>query len=140
MKTSSRFLAALFVPAVIFAASAAAPSIAQDKPKDAKPTAAAKAEKGKPVVKVFHDDDSVRIFEVTFKPGDVGSMGSRPLRVVRTLKGGTLERTFADGTKDKVEFKAGEVMVLQAESKPYTPKNISKSDLVAYIVYIKGKK
>ncbi|MGQ0522907.1 MAG: hypothetical protein ACT4P8_04505 [Betaproteobacteria bacterium] len=140
MKTSSRLLAALFVPAVIFAATAAIPSMAQDKPKDTKAAPAAKAEKGKPVVKVFHDDDSVRVFEVTFKPGDVGSTGPRPLRIVRPLKSGTLEYTFADGSKEKVEFKAGDVKVLQAQNKPYMPKNIGKSDLVLYIVYVKAKK
>jgi hypothetical protein len=140
MKIRSRLFASLFVPALIFAATAVTPSMAQDKAKDTKPAPAAKAEKGKPVVKVFHDDDSVRIFEVTFKPGDVASTGPRPLRVIRPLKNGVLERTFADGTKDKVEFKAGEVQVFQPEPKPYTPKNISKSDLVLYVVYIKGKK
>lgn len=139
MKSNPASFASRFVSALIFAAVAAMPAMAQDKPKEAKP-AAAKAEKGKSTVKVFYDDDSVRIFEATFKPGDVGATGPRPLRIIRPLKSGTLERTFADGSKDKVQFKAGEVKVLQPESKPYTPKNIGKENLVLYVVYVKAKK
>ena len=82
----------------------------------------------------------MRILEVTFKPGDTAATGPHPLRIARPLKSGILERTFADGTKDQMEFKAGEVKVVQPESKPYTPKNIGKSDVVAYVVYVKGKK
>lgn len=62
---------------------------------------AAKAEKGKAVVNVLHEDDRVRVTETTFKPGDVGPSVVRGFRVVRALTNGTLERNFANGKKGK---------------------------------------
>ncbi|MBM3358276.1 MAG: hypothetical protein FJY54_11180 [Betaproteobacteria bacterium] len=130
----------LLVPAFVFTGFVQ-PATAQDKAKEAKKEApAAKAEKGKVVTKTVFENDHMRVFEATFKPGDVAPTGPRPLRVIRPLKSGVLERTFADGTTDKVEFKAGEVKVLQAEPKPYTPKNIGKSDLSLYVDYVKEPK
>jgi len=100
---------------------------------------AAKAEKGKVTLKVLHEDDKVRVFEATFKPGDEGANVARPLRVIRPLKGGTIQRTYPDGKTDKLEFKTGEVKVLPPAA-PYTPKNVGKSDVVLYVVYVKEPK
>lgn len=126
-------LVRLLVPALLFVGMAAQPALAQDKAK------AAKAEKGKVIVKVLHEDDRVRVTEVTFRPGDVGPNIERPLRVVRALKGGTLERTYPDGKTEKREWKAGQVRV-SGPDKPFTPKNIGKSTIVLYSVQIKQAK
>ena len=133
MKRLIRLFVSLLVPAFIVAGVAASPAMAQDKAK------AAKAEKGKVTVKVLHDDDRVRVQEVTFKPGDENTNVARPFRVVRALKGGTLERTYPDGKKDKLVWKTGEVKVLEA-SPPYAPKNVGKSDVVLYVVVPKQPK
>jgi len=113
--------------------------MAQDKAKEMKAAPAAKAEKGKAKVKVLFDNDKVRVQEVTFKPGDEGASVARPFRVIRPLKGGTIQRTWADGKIDKVQFKTGEVKALEPD-KPFTPKNVGKSDIVLYVVQLKEPK
>ena len=139
MKRLIRLFLGVLVPAFMLASVASLPAMAQDKAKDMKPAKAAKAEKGKVTVKVLHDDDRVRVQEVTFKPGDENTNVARPFRVVRALKGGTLERTYPDGKKDKLVWKTGEVKVLEA-SPPYVPKNVGKSDVVLYVVVPKQPK
>lgn len=123
----------------------ASPALAQDKAKDAKaaPPAKdakaappAKAEKGKNTIKVLVDNDKVRVQEVTFKPGDEGPNVDRPNRVIRALKGGTLQRTWADGKVDKFDWKTDETRYVEA-TKAYVPKNTGKSDVVLYVVLLK---
>ena len=134
MKQLIRLFASLVVP--VFMLAVANPVIAQDKAKDAK---AAPAKKGEPVQKVFLDNDKVRVFEVTFKPGDAGASIERPLRVIRVLKGGTLTLIYPDGKKEKLVWKTGDVQVRQP-SPVYSPKNEGKSDIVLYVVYVKEPK
>ena len=64
---------------------------------------------------------------------------ARPYRVVRALKGGTIERNYPDGKKQKVEWKAGEVKQLGPDT-PYVPKNVGKTVVVLYGVEIKQPK
>jgi hypothetical protein len=113
---------------------------AQDKAKNAKATPAAKTEKGRPVQKALVDNDKVRVFEVTFKPGDVSGLTTRPARVLRALKGGTLTATPDDGKVEKRTFKTGEVKYFDAETSPTTLKNEGKSELVLYAVFLKEPK
>ncbi len=127
----------LLVAAFMVAGLAAQPGMAQEKAKAAK---AAKAEKGKATLKQLLDNDKVRVFEVTYKPGDENvSSPSSSFRVVRALKGGTLQRTFADGKIDKSEWKTGEVRI-PAPSGQYTAKNVGKTDVVLYVVLLKEPK
>jgi hypothetical protein len=136
MKQMLRLLVSLVVPAFMLAGVAVSPAMAQDKAKDA---TAAPAKKGEPVQKVFLDNDKVRVFEVTFKPGDAGASVARPQRVIRVLKGGTLTLIYPDGKKEKLMWKTGEVKVREA-SPVYSPKNEGKSDIVLYVVYVKEPK
>ena len=140
MKRLSSLFLSLVVPAFMLAGIAASPAIAQDKAKDAKAAPAAKAEKGKPVIKVLHEDDRVRVTETTTKPGDMGASIARGKRVVRYLQGGTQERNYADGKKEKVERKTGEVFVAGPDTQAYAIKNIGKTTMVTYSVTIKGAK
>jgi mannose-6-phosphate isomerase-like protein (cupin superfamily) len=140
MKHLIRLFVSLLVPALMLAFATATPAMkhemAQDKMKDAK---AAKAETGKAVIKVLFENDKVRVVEATLKPGDEAANVARPFHVIRPLKGGTIQRTFADGKTDKIEFKTGEVKALEA-SAPHTPKNVGKSDVVLYVVFVKEPK
>lgn len=141
MKKLSRWIVGLLVPAFVFAGLVASPAIAQDKAKDAKAASAAKAEKGKATRIEYVNNDKVLVFQITFKPGDVGaSNATRPDRVIKVFKGGTLMRTYTDGTTEKVEWKTGEVKFIEADSKPYTLKNVGKTDIVLYNVFLKEAK
>ena len=131
----------ILVPAFIWAGVVASPAIAQDKAKDAKAAPAAKVEKGLATFKELIDNDKVRVFVITFKPGDQGTPTSkRPARVIRVLNGGTLLRTYDDATTDKIEYKTGEVRFFEADSKPFRLKNVGKSDVVLYNVFLKEPK
>ena len=142
MKRLIRLFVSLLVPALMLAFATATPAMKHemDKAKDAKAAPAAKAEKGKPVIKVLHEDDRVRVTETTTKPGDMGASLARGKRVVRYLQGGTQERIYPDGKKEKVERKTGEVFVAGPDTQAYAIKNIGKTTMVTYTVNIKEAK
>ena len=98
-----------------------------------------KAEKSaaKATIKVVAENAKARAYEVTFAPGaENTAVPSSSLRVVRALAGGTLQRTYADGKKEKVVYKTGEVKINEA-SPAFTTKNIGKSQIKLYVVQVK---
>lgn len=139
MKQLIRLFVSLVVPAFMLAGMAVNPALAQDKAKAAKAAPAAKAEKGKSTQKVLFENNKVRAFEVTFKPGDEGENVARGFRVVRALKGGTIQRTYAGGKTEKIEWKPGEAKGVGPDP-VFTPKNVGKSDVVLYVVQLKEPK
>ena len=135
MKHLSSLFVSLLVPAFILAGVVASPAMAQDKAK------AAKAEKGKAVQKVLHEDERIRVTETTYKPGDVGPNTVRGNhRVTRSLTGGTMQRTWADGKVEKYERKPGEVSVRGPEKQAYQNKNVGNTEVVNYTVNVKQAK
>lgn len=141
MKRLTRFFLGLLVPAFMLAGVAASPAIAQEKAKDAKAAPKdAKAHKATNSVKVLHDDDRVRVVENTTKPGEMSANVVRGKRVIRFLQGGTQERTYADGKKEKIERKTGEVRVAGPDKEAYFLTNIGKTTIVNYVVTIKEAK
>lgn len=136
MSKSARFFVGLLAVAFMVAGVTASPAMAQDKAKDRK---VAKAEQERVPTKLLFDNDKVRVQEVTFKPGDQGANIPRPFRIIRVLKGGTMQRIYPDGKTDKVVYKTGEVKVFEAD-KPFVPKNVGKSDIVLYVVALKEPK
>ena len=126
MKKSLGFLVGIVVPAFIIAGSMTNSAVAQEK--------AAKATV-KP--KVLLENDKVRVYEVAQTPGaENSSIPSSSYRIVRALKGGTLQRSYADGKKETVVWKTGEVR-WTAPRPAYTAKNIGKTDIVLYVVQLK---
>lgn len=98
-----------------------------------------KADKGasKATMKVLTENDKARAFEVTFAPGaENTAVPSSATRVVRALSGGTIERTYADGKKEKVVYKTGEVRI-NNPSPAFTAKNVGKTEIKLYVVHIK---
>ncbi len=96
-------------------------------------------DKGTPkaTMKVITENAKARAYEVTFAPGaENTSVPASSTRVVRALKGGTLERTYADGKKEKVTYKTGEVRINEV-SPAFTTKNIGKSEIKLYVVQVK---
>src|SRR5262245_52259316 len=98
------------VPAFALALLIASPAVAQDKSKG-----------GKATMKVLIENDRVKVYETTYKPGDVNvEVPSAFHRVNRTLRDGTIERTYADGKKERLDLKAGTVRFLEP-AKPGAP-------------------
>jgi len=121
--------ASLAVLAFVLSGSMVNSAIAQDK----------KAAKGaaKATMKVIAENAKARAYEVTFAPGaENTAVPSSSVRVVRALAGGTLQRTYADGKKEKVVYKTGEVKINEA-GPAFTAKNIGKTQIKLYVVQVK---
>jgi quercetin dioxygenase-like cupin family protein len=133
MKQFAHLLTALSV-ALLFVAAPPALGAEKEKAKDEK---AMKAEKGKSTIKVLAENDKLRAQEVRFKPGDVNNaVVTTTSRIIRVLKGGTLVRTYEDGKTEKIEYKTGDVKVLEPSAK-YSAKNVGKSEVLLYVVLLK---
>ena len=140
MKHLIRLFVSLLVPALMLAFVTATPAMKHEAEKG-KAAPAAKAEKGKSVVKALLENDKVRVFENRYKPGDEFTSVPFPtFRVIRALKGGTIQRTYADGKTEKVEWKTGEVRMIEPSKIAYTAKNIGKTDIALYVVVLKQPK
>ena len=95
-------------------------------------------EKGKATTKVLIDNDKVLVTEITYRPGDVGGDDRSQYRVNRTLQGGTLERTYADGKKELVQITTGQVRYLEpSKGGNYIVTNVGKTTIVNYVVRLK---
>jgi len=132
MKNSIRRIATLILPALALGLIAHA-AVAEEKKVE---MSAQKAAVADGTTKEIAQNDKVRVVEVTYKPGQGSPSQQRPMRVVRCLKGGTLERTYADGTKEKREWKTGETTII-SEPRAYSTKNVGKSTIVYLVVFIK---
>ena len=82
------------------------------------------------------ENDKVLVIENTYAPGSTSELSRAGVRVVRVLKGGTLERTYADGKKEKRVYKAGQVYINEPGPQ-YTNKNVGKTPVVLYVVRLK---
>jgi len=122
----------LFAGAVCLSLLFGGQALAQDK----------KAEKGKAperVQKVLMENDTVRVTETLYPPGSSSTF--QPIyRITRAIKGGTFVRTYADGRKETVTWKQGDVREGKAETAPYTLTNTGKNAVILYSVSIKTKK
>ena len=88
-------------------------------------------------VKPIAENDKVRVTEVIWAPGARNStIATSSTRVVRALKGGTLERTYADGKKEKIVYKDGETRI-NMPGQPFTSVNIGKKPVHLYVVQLK---
>ena len=124
MRSSSGLFASLFVPVFLLAGASANQACAQEK---------AKAVKGQATLTVLAENDKVRVYQVRFKPGDESANIVRPFRVARALKGGTLQRTYADGKTEKRAWKTGEVRI-EGPDPAFKGKNVGKTEVVIYVV------
>ena len=121
--------ASLAVLAFVLSGSMVNSAMAQDK----------KAEKGaaKAAMKVVVENAKARAFEVTYAPGaENTAVPTSSVRVVRALKGGTLQRTYADGKKENIVYKTGQVRINES-SPAFTTKNIGKGEVKLYVVQLK---
>jgi hypothetical protein len=124
-------LGGLLVPAFVIAVAIATPAMAQEKKAEMK-----MAKAGEVATKEIEQNDKLRVYEATFKPGDAAPSAKRPLRAVRALTSGTLERTYEDGKKELIQWKAGEARIV-SEPRPYAIKNVGKTVVHLYIVVSK---
>jgi len=78
------------------------------------------------VLKVLAENEKLQVIDVVYHPGDTGAASSKDGLVVYHLSAGTIERSYADGSKKVVNYKAGETMIID-EKRSYSTKNIGKT-------------
>lgn len=85
--------------------------------------------------KVLVDDDNVRVYEVTFAPGQKMGMHSHPRHVVYALTDGTITLT-SNGKSEAVTLKAGDAVDMDAVS--HSTENSGTSEVRLVVVEIKN--
>lgn len=85
-----------------------------------------RAAPAKEEVKVLLDNDKVQVVEQRLKLGAASNSRACAYRVVRNLKGGTLQRIYLDGKKETRSWKSGEVKVLSRPRPPVLSKTSVK--------------
>ena len=97
----------------------------------------ANAQTAKPVTaKTVFENDKVIVMDNVLKPGEQSPSTDRGGLILYYIQGGTVERTFADGTKETVTRKTGRALV-NPEKRPYAVTNTGKTTL--HVVAIKLK-
>jgi quercetin dioxygenase-like cupin family protein len=124
MKKLIRFVVGIVVPAFIVAGYIASSAVAQEKA-------------GKASLRVLLDNAKVRVVETTFRPGDeLAAVTTSVPRVIRVLKGGTTQWTYADGKKETKVWKIGEVLWLEP-GPAYSSKNTGKTEVQLFVINLK---
>src|ERR1700751_2707764 len=104
----------IFASAAALSLAAASPLLAQGK---------SHANSSPATQKVIAESDKIRVYDIVERPGQTGPKMSRLGQYIYTLDGGTIERTFADGSKVVIHRKAGESYIVD-EKRPYSVKNL----------------
>jgi hypothetical protein len=86
--------------------------------------------------KVISENEKLQVSDVVIKPGEGGAMRSREGLFTYSISGGSLQRTYADGTKEVVTRKSGESF-LNKEKRPYSTKNVGKTTIHLIAVQLK---
>jgi hypothetical protein len=86
--------------------------------------------------KVVFENDKISVTDSVSKPGEGLPSGARGGMILYYLSGGTVERTFADGTKSTVTRKTGQALV-NSEMRPYSTLNTGTTAL--HVIAIKLK-
>ncbi len=83
------------------------------------------------VYKLLNENETFRVLQVTFKPGDTARMHHHPQHLVYILKGGKL-RFVSDGKTDEMDVKEGLVIFLKEQNHEAT--NVGKSTVDLIVV------
>jgi hypothetical protein len=94
------------------------------------------AQSGAGTSKTVFENNKVVVTDNVLKPGDASPSSVRGGRVLYYITGGTLERTFADGTKESVTRKTGQA-VMNSETRPYAVTNTGKTTVRVITVMVK---
>ena len=87
------------------------------------------------VYTLVQENDRVRIFNVTFKPGQKTVMHGHPDHVVHVVTPYTLRLTLPDGKTQEVPLKAGQVIWMPAGQ--HAAENIGKTEGRALVIEMK---
>src|SRR6266852_1013277 len=99
-------------------------------------TASAQEKKAEAVkqgtIKQVLENEKVKVFEVTYKPGEGSASRERAPRVTHAISGGTMLRMLPDGKTDKREWKTGDTRWFPKET--FGNKNVGKTTVKFLVV------
>ena len=128
-KRTAALSASAMVITLAFSAAASAQSTAMQKAGAAQTPHQRKAT-------VLAENEKLQVIDVVYQPGDIGAASSKDGLVVYHLSSGTIERSYADGSKQIMTYKVGQTMVI-AEKRPYSTKNIGTTSVHEIVVQLK---
>jgi quercetin dioxygenase-like cupin family protein len=85
---------------------------------------------------VEYEDERVRVLRVAYGPGEKSTMHTHPALVAIMLTDAKIRMTYADGTSEVVDGKAGQVMQMPAVE--HLPENVGDKRFEAVLVELKG--
>jgi hypothetical protein len=124
-------LTRVFAQSLLVASLGLAAASPQDKPD----MMASTAVEGKAEIKVLLENAKVKVFEITFRPGDISQSQLRPNRVVHYKTSGKLTRIYPDGKMVDRTFTAGDTAWIEADT--YAVKNTGMMTVKLMIIEVK---
>lgn len=100
---------------------AASLGLAAASPQDKPAMMASMAMAGKAEITILLENAKVKVYEVTFRPGDAAPSQLRPNRVIHYKTPGKLTRVYPDGKLEDRTFAAGDTIWIEAGT--YAVKN-----------------
>jgi len=91
---------------------------------------------GNCATKEVEQTEKLRTLDHVCQPGDSAPMAKRGLRVFYVVEGSALERTYEDGTKEVINYKAGDSRIL-VDDKAFSYQNVGATPIRFFIVYPK---
>jgi len=88
------------------------------------------------VTKVVAENDKYLVQDTQCAPGASSSMSKRPMRVIYTIAGSAMKRTYADGSSETFVFKDGNAEIVNID-RAYSYTNIGTSTFHALAVTAK---
>jgi quercetin dioxygenase-like cupin family protein len=88
--------------------------------------------------KILLENEKVRVYEFTSKPGEKVGMHSHPAHVVYFLDAGKVRFTFPDGKTSDLDVQKGGVRY--ADPVTHALENVGTTEVHAIIVELKGEK
>lgn len=98
--------------------------------------AAAQAHAGSCATKVIDDNEKMKTLEHVCQPGDGAPTAKRGWRAFYLIEGGSLERTYEDGSTELIEYKTGESRSL-VDDRAFSYRNAGNTTMKFFIVYPK---
>ena len=83
-------------------------------------------------IKQVLENEKVKVFEVTYKPGEGSANRVRAPRVTHAVSGGTMLRILPDGKTEKREWKTGDTRWFQKEE--FANTNVGKTTVKFLVV------
>jgi beta-alanine degradation protein BauB len=108
-----------------------------EKPAEPPPPPTEPAEVGPDIYKVALENESVRVFEVTFAPGAKIGMHKHPDHAFYVITGGKLKITGEDGKVQDFDLKAGTGAFLPAQS--HSAENVGTTEIKLAVIEMRKK-